>query len=393
MPILLLEPDTPGAAWAPVAGARPIAEMRAGAWRVRERWERALSGHVAAIVAAHAEAFHELDAPPVSRHATIAGPAIAAAAWFAPAAGRVAVPPGTRRLTHQGVTVARIVAAGERVDSPDALDDGVGAAAEIAGLRLTGAYDLVTALEALLPADCAEGRDAGGGERLDRSVIVLGDRRSVVARGAVIEPGVVLDVRGGAIIVERDAEIRSGTRIEGPSWIGPGSRIVGGFIRASVIGPRCVVRGEVAASVFTGYANKAHDGFVGHSVVGHWVNLGAGTTTSNLKNTYGPVRLDVTGQRIETGRTFLGSLIGDHVKTAIGTLLSTGAVIGAGANVFGTGPVPKYVAPFAWGLDQEQQLGEEAFLRIAARVLPRRDVELTAERAASLRATWRRLTA
>src|SRR2546426_11221448 len=93
----------------------------------------------------------------------------------------------------------------------------------------------------------------------------------------------------------------------------------------------CKVRGEVSTCVFLGYANKAPDGFVGHSVIGRWVNLGAGTVTSDLKNTYGPVRLDVAGNALETGLQFLGSLIGDHAKTAIGTLLGTGSVIGAGA--------------------------------------------------------------
>lgn len=165
---------------------------------------------------------------------------------------------------------------------------------------------------------------------------------------------------------------------------------MGGFVRGSVVGPRSVVRGEVSSSVFVGYANKAHDGFVGHTIVGHWANLGAGTTTSNLKNTYGPVRLEVSGGRIETGRTFLGSLIGDHAKTAIGTMLPTGTVVGAGANVFGAGPIPKHVPPFAWGLGGDR-VSEEGFLRIAERVLPRREVAFTDARARSLSATWRRL--
>ena len=102
------------------------------------------------------------------------------------------------------------------------------------------------------------------------------------------------------------------------------------------------MHGEIATSAFLGYANKAHDGFVGHSVVGHWVNLGALTTTSNLKNTYGPVRLVVGDRRIDTGRQYLGTLFGDHAKTAIGTMLGTGTVVGTGANVFGAAP-PKHV--------------------------------------------------
>jgi hypothetical protein len=145
--------------------------------------------------------------------------------------------------------------------------------------------------------------------------------------------------------------------------------------------------------VFLGYANKAHDGFVGHSLLGHWVNLGAGTTTSNLKNTYGEVSVEVKGERIATGRQFLGSLIGDHAKTAIGTLLPTGTVIGAGANVFGPNSVPKYIPPMAWGSDGATRMTEEGFLKVAERVMPRRDVPVTPERRASLTATYRRLSA
>jgi len=126
--------------------------------------------------------------------------------------------------------------------------------------------------------------------------------------------------------------------------------------------------------VFLGYANKAHDGFVGSSVLGRWVNIGAGTITSNLKNTYGPVRLEVAGAKLETGHMFLGSLIGDHAKTAIGTLLGTGTVVGAGASLFEGVRAPKYVAPFSWGGEGTERMTREGFLAIVERVLPRRHV-------------------
>jgi hypothetical protein len=148
------------------------------------------------------------------------------------------------------------------------------------------------------------------------------------------------------------------------------------------------VRGEIASSCFIGYGNKGHDGFVGHSVLGHWVNLGAGTTTSNLKNTYGAVRLTSDGTTLDTGRQFLGTLFGDHAKTAIGTMLSTGTIVGAGANVFGA-PPPKWVPPMAWG-HQGELLTEDGFLRVAERVMPRRDVTVTPERRAALVALYRR---
>jgi hypothetical protein len=144
----------------------------------------------------------------------------------------------------------------------------------------------------------------------------------------------------------------------------------------------------VATSVFLGYANKSHDGFVGHSVIGQWVNLGAGTITSNLKNTYGPIRLELPSGRVETGRTNLGSLIGDHAKTAIGTLLMTGAVIGAGATVT-SNPVPRYLRPLTW--NREERLTLSGFLTIARRVMPRRGVDVTPAIEASLTALHGRL--
>ena len=204
-----------------------------------------------------------------------------------------------------------------------------------------------------------------------------------------VEPGVVFDVRQGAVVVDQGAEIRSGTRLEGPTYVGPGTRVLGGFVRGSVFGPECRVRGEIAASVFLGYGNKSHDGFVGHSVVGHWVNLGAGTTTSNLKNTYGPVRLEVDGERIETGRINLGTLFGDHAKTAIGTMLATGTVVRPGPTCSARRR-PRSTSRHSPGAARQSAMTEDGFLRVAERVLARRNVAFSDERKESLRRTYQR---
>lgn len=377
--LFLLEPERPGPQWAPFAGVRPLAELRAGAWRIRERWEAACEGETEAILGEHVEAFHEADEPPVRPPATIQGPAVIGAAWFAPSGERIVAGPEVRRLRHEDVTVGWVVPAGERWEGPHEH----GEALEIEGLRLEGSYALVTALERFLAEDCADFR-AAPRPGVPEGSIVLGDPADVIVLGATVEPGVVFDVRHGAVVLEAGSEVRHGTRLEGPVYVGPRTRVLGGAIRASAFGPECRVHGEIATSVFVGYANKSHDGFVGHSVVGHWVNLGALTTTSNLKNTYGPVRLDVGGTRIETGRQNLGTLFGDHAKTAIGTMLATGTVVSAGANVFGAPTPPKFVPPFAWGGGGEERLTEEGFLRIAERVMNRRNVPLSEARRASL---------
>jgi UDP-N-acetylglucosamine diphosphorylase/glucosamine-1-phosphate N-acetyltransferase len=387
MKLWLLEPE-PEARWAPFAGVRPVSELRAGAWRIRDRWSRVTGVEAAGILGHWLEHWCEVDAPPVTAPQPVAGPALIVRSEFAPGAAARVAAPGPRRLTHAGVTVGWRLAPGERWTGSD---DETGEAEPVGGVRLRGAYDLVTALEQLLEGDCATA--LGSGDPLPPGSIVFGDASHVVLHGARPEPGVVYDVRHGPIVLEAGVEVRHGTRLEGPLWVGAGSRLLGGHIRGSAVGPRCNVHGEVSTTVFVGYANKSHDGFVGHSVLGHWVNLGAGTTTSNLKNTYGEIRLEPAGDRIVTGRTNLGTLFGDHAKTAIGTMLPTGAIVSAGANLFGAAAVPKLVPPFAWGNTGGELLDEAGFLRIAERVMPRRDVAFTPERRAALAAIYRRLTA
>jgi len=387
MRLYLLEPDLPGPAWAPFAGIRPIAELRAGAWLIRERWEAAVGTAASGIIGSHVAGFCDVDSPPVVDPGSIVGPAVVVRSTFVPPRVALSFSEGVVRMTHGGTTVAWLLADGERWREPH--DEGNGH--EVEGLPLRGAFDLVTALERLLASDCLE-FTAAPADPIPAGSIVLGDPALVVCLDARVEPGVVFDTRRGAVVLTEGVDVRSGTRLEGPLFVGPGTVLLGGQLRRSAFGPHCRVHGEVSDTTMIGYANKSHDGFLGHSVLGHWVNLGAGTITSNLKNTYGEIRLELPGGRIETGRMNLGSLIADHAKTAIGTLLPTGAVIGAGANLFGATAVPKRVPPFAWGSEGPDRLDLEGFVRIAARVMPRRGVALTPERERWLRALYARAT-
>ncbi len=383
--LILLEPDDPGPAWAPFAGAAPLSELRAGAWQISERWALALATPAVGIVAPHAAAHGIPTGPPLVAPETIVGPAWVVDATFVPKLPMRAAT-GAKRLVHGGRAVAWRLDPGERWSGPFEQGDGL----VVEGRVLRGAFDLITALEQLLFADTLVALDDGT-DAIPANTIVLGNPAAIALRNTELEPGVVLDARQGAIVCEDGVRVRAGTRLEGPFRAGPGTWLLGGAMRSVSAGPHCRLHGEISTSTFTGYANKSHDGFVGHSVVGEWVNLGAGTITSNLKNTYGPVRLDVAGERIDTERTNLGALIGDHVKTAIGTLLPTGAVIGAGANIFGPVRAPKYVAPFSWGGDEQERLEIDAFLTMARRILPRRDVAVDDGLEAALRAVHRRL--
>jgi len=369
--LYLLDPE-PGPAWAPFAGIRPIAELRAGAHLIRERWETFVGTEATGIFALpHLAGFPEPGVPPVEARRAVTGPAVIGSSTFAPRGLAGPLPDAPARLTHDGITVGWAVPAGKTWTGPVANAQ----AMSVEGVLLRGVHDLVTALEQLLREDVI--KLLGDSDAVPQGAIVLGDPAWISLREGAIEPGVVFDTRTGPVVLEEGVEVRSGTRLEGPLWVGANARLVGGPIRTSAIGPWSVVHGEMSTTAMLGYANKAHYGFVGHSVLGRWVNLGAGTTTSNLKSTYGPVRLEVGGTHLETGHQFLGSLIGDHAKTAIGMMLDTGSVIGAGASIFDGVRAPKYVAPFAWGGSSSERMTQQKFLAIVERVLPRRNVPVT----------------
>jgi UDP-N-acetylglucosamine diphosphorylase/glucosamine-1-phosphate N-acetyltransferase len=384
--LYLLEPDPPATAWSPFAGATALSELRAGGWAIAERWGRALGIRSAAgVLSSSMTGPRPAGALPVAVPTTIRGPAWVADATFCPRLPMRATG-AAKRLLFEGRTVAWRLDAGEAWQGTHTSGDGV----VIEGLPLRGAWDLVTALERFLFDDTLSELERGT-DPLPAGVVVLGNPGAVANRTADVEPGVVLDVRKGAIILERGVVVKSGARLEGPCWIREGTIVSGGQLRHVSAGPHCRLHGEISTTTFTGYANKSHDGFVGHSVVGAWANLGAGTITSNLKNTYGQVRVESAGQPVDTGRMMLGALIGDHAKTAIGTLLPTGAVVGAGANLFGAVRATKYTAPFAWG-DTGETLDADRFIAVARRVLPRRDVPVDTAMEASLRAMHARMT-
>jgi UDP-N-acetylglucosamine diphosphorylase/glucosamine-1-phosphate N-acetyltransferase len=380
-------------AFLPFSLTRPLGELRYGAFLLRERWSAQLDLPVDGYLTSqqHLQDFAEPGSPavvaePGGKHE----PRFLFRSTFVPAAEfRLPAPTAepVRCVDAAGATVG--YALPRRADWPSFEAAGAWPAVAVAGKRLAGVWDLVGDLNDVLAADLERLRQQHGAVSIPRGVGVIGDPQLVLVGEAFVEPNVVLDVRKGPIFLAPGVEVRAFTRLAGPLAVARDTRLMGGQIGGSAIGPRCVVHGEVAASVFLGYANKAHDGFLGHAVIGRWVNLGAGTTNSNLKNTYGPVRVTLGGQRFETGLMFMGSLVGDHVKTAIGTMLPTGCVIGAGANLFGTRRPGTEVPPFAWGLDEPGRVMEcGRFVEIAERVLPRRDVPVDDRTRRYLAAVW-----
>ncbi len=210
-------------------------------------------------------------------------------------------------------------------------------------------------------------------------VAVRGEGGLFLGPDTDILPGTVIDTRPGPVVLDRGVRVGAHVFLEGPLYLGPGCRVKAGacLYGESSYGTGCRVAGEVGESTFGDFANKQHEGFIGHAVLGSWVNLGAMTTCSDLKNNYGPVRVDLGWGAVDTGLRFVGLLMGDHAKTAIGTLFNTGTVVGFAANVFGDRQPPKHVPSFSWG----GQAGDPAYdvekaVATARVVLSRRGCEL-----------------
>jgi UDP-N-acetylglucosamine diphosphorylase/glucosamine-1-phosphate N-acetyltransferase len=229
---------------------------------------------------------------------------------------------------------------------------------------ITWPWDLIARNTAAIEQDLAGVRPEVRGAVHLRASLESPERISIAERARV---GVfaVLDASSGPIHLARGAVIEAHTVVKGPCVVGPGTQLLGGVISGTTFGPECRIAGEVEASVWQGYANKRHHGFVGHSVIGEWVNLGALTTTSDLKNNYGDVRVWIDGREVDSHSPKVGAFVGAHVKTGIGTLLPTGAAIGAAANLFGGARfAPKQVPSFAWW--DGEQMGEHELERCLA---------------------------
>lgn len=377
----------------PFATTRPMSEVRCGALLQRERWSLLLSASPAGFVSSpHLDGFEEFDAPPRHRDAIDAG------TWLVNtrAVPTLSAMKGTATvlaIDHQvaAVKLAAPVSQEQLLDPLFALEDvlpSTGSMINIPGVWLENVWDLVSHLQTTLASDIPSLVASFGARPLSPSAAaVLGGHGVFVEDGVQIEPHVVFDTTTGPVLLRRGSAVQAFARVAGPCYLGRESTIAGGRVSGCSIGDVCRVHGEVSASVFLGHSNKGHDGFIGHSVLGRWVNLGAGTITSNLKNTYGTVSLWTPDGLTDTKLQFLGTMFGDHAKTGIGLRLTTGCVIGAGANVFDAMP-PKAVAPFSWGSGASYGLfAADKFVEMAERMMARRQLLASA----SLRQWWRDL--
>lgn len=217
----------------------------------------------------------------------------------------------------------------------------------------------------------------GGGHA--KGATVFGDARLHIHPSAKVYPGAILDLEHGPIILDEHAVVRPGAIVIGPAFIGAHATVnERAVIRSQTsIGPWCKVGGEVAGTIFQAYSNKGHDGYLGDSYLGEWVNLGAATNNSNLLNTYGEIIAKATpsSPNERTGQQFLGCVLGDHVKTAIGTRIMTGSIVGTGTMWAAAEPVSGCVDAFRWRTDagcKPYRFGK--FIEVARAMMSRRGV-------------------
>lgn len=220
--------------------------------------------------------------------------------------------------------------------------------------------------------------------------VIMGDKENVhIAKTARIYPYTVLNAENGPIMIDEGAIVYPFSYIEGPSSIGKDCWVVGGKLReGSAIGPVCRVGGEVEESIIHGYTNKYHTGFLGHSYVGEWVNIGALTTNSDIKNDYMSVQVYFKNEFVDTKTQKVGSFIGDHTRFSIGCLLNTGSVIGVACNIIASGePTPKYIPSFCWYFRRRfsEGWGFRRTIMTGKVMMARRKVEMTDARIRLLR--------
>jgi UDP-N-acetylglucosamine diphosphorylase/glucosamine-1-phosphate N-acetyltransferase len=351
----------------PLALSRPIWDLRCGMTSLGEKLRDRLRGSdVACFVPPYlAPVYRRQTAWPVNDPKSLLGDDLVVVDGRVKAAGLDPAPQGRSQVVLDAggdVLVARI----DRADlarlqthSIDALLEsaaGLLPQAAIPGLPVWNyTWDLVLANAGQLVEDFRSAGRRGIEGTVEEPSAIRGSRDDLyVARGVVVHPMVVLDAEHGPIYIDEGAEIHPFSRIEGPCYIGRKSLLLGAKCReGNSIGPMCRVGGEIEESIIQGCSNKYHDGFLGHAYLGEWVNLGALTTNSDLKNDYSAVSVVLDGRTpVDTGSTKVGSLIGDHARTSIGTLFNTGAYVGAMTLIATPGNLlPKFIPSFAWFLD------------------------------------------
>ena len=393
---LYLFEDRRARRWAPFSLTRPAGELLFGCLTLRERAEHIFGMKCQGHLSRHAlVGFDEPDsAPTISLDEISEGTRqIIISSRAAPDFQDIELPDEPAWITVNGIPAGWVLPPGTEPPSELALRDpsinpGYSKVLELQGEIIEYPWTLLAQNPARIQTDI---ETLWPQHSVPDGSVLIGDGAVSLGSGAKVEPGVVFDTRHGPIRLAENTRVEGPARLTGPLFIGPESVIYGGRVGTSSIGPVCHLHGEVSDSVFIGFSNKSHSGYIGHSLVGRWVNLGAYTTNSDLKNNYGPVRVWTPEGYIDTGQIKVGCFLGDHVKTGIGMTLNTGTVVGAGSNLLGNAMPSSKVPAFSWGSgDHLARHRLPEFLATAKQVMARRKIELTPGVVRVLEKAWKR---
>ncbi|MDP1621651.1 MAG: GlmU family protein [Bacteroidales bacterium] len=331
----------------PLTFTRPVSDIRIGILTIREKWEKRLKSPTSSLTDPYLSAKYPI--VKMAENILINGSIcpndeiIAAIKKLKP----------NQTIIHNDTIIALHVTAEELDNIADSTSEGI---EEImisdAPVKLNHTWDIFAKNDIALKDDfrlLTKGRKS---QKLSETNRILGPENIFVEPGARVECA-VLNGTTGPIYIGKDTEIMEGAVIRGPFALCEGAivKMAAKIYGPTTIGPYCRVGGEVNNAILFGYSNKAHDGFLGHSVIGEWCNLGSDTNTSNLKNTYDHVRLWSYAKQtfINTHLQFCGLIMGDHSKCAINTMFNTGTLVGVSANIFGPGFQRNFIPSFSWG--------------------------------------------
>jgi UDP-N-acetylglucosamine diphosphorylase/glucosamine-1-phosphate N-acetyltransferase len=330
----------------PLTFTRPVADIRFGILTIREKWEKYLNQGTSSLT----EEYLSLKFPLVKSDNNIL-----INGSICPSEGLLKEVNSLKQgeTLVKGETIIAMCLTADLLESFGDTDDGVETIETKNDiLQIENTWDIFNLNGAAIQQDfelLTKGRQSADLSKTNR---LIGEHPVFLEEGAVVEFA-ILNTQKGPVYIGKDAEVMEGSKIRGPFALCHNAtlRMDAKIYGPTTIGPHCKVGGEVNQSVILGYSNKAHDGFLGHSVIGEWCNLGADTNTSNLKNNYEEVKLwsHTDDSFIPTGLQFCGTIMGDHSKCGINTMFNTGTVVGVNANIYGSGYQRNFVPSFSWG--------------------------------------------
>ncbi|MBL6950482.1 MAG: GlmU family protein [Bacteroidales bacterium] len=356
----------------PLAFMRPVADIRVGILTIREKWEKYLGVKTSSLTDGYLS--QKFPIIKEDNNILINGSVCPDAAMVK----------AIENLQHDQTlayddTIIAIRVTAKDLDAPgESSSEGIEEVElKKAPLKISHTWDIFSKNDLALREDFSLITKGRKSQPLSDTNHVFGAKNIFIEKGARVECA-ILNATDGPIYIGADANVMEGAMLRGPVAVCEGTQIKMGakIYGASTFGPECRIGGEVNNSVFFGYGNKAHDGFVGHSVISEWCNLGADTNTSNLKNTYDEIRVWSYGKMtfVNTHLQFCGLIMGDHSKSSIDSMFNTGSVVGINANIFGSGFSRNFIPSFSWGSTAGHSVYDlNKAIEVAAAVYKRRN--------------------